>query len=86
MLFAVFAILLLLGCATTVGKPYKHRKRRLELVILCLAAAMAAAVCAMLISAWIVEGAPEIMPLIIFAVATVTALWLAFRIYRSVQA
>jgi hypothetical protein len=48
--------------------------------------AMAAAICAMLISAWIVEGVLEVMSFIIFAVATAVALWLAIRIYRSVQA
>lgn len=46
-------------------------------------AAMAAAITAMVVSAWIVEGAPEIPPLILFAAATAVSLGLGVRIYRS---
>jgi hypothetical protein len=46
-------------------------------------AAMALAITAMVISAWIVEGAPELPPLVLFAVATVVSIWLGQRIYRS---
>ena len=58
----------------------------LSSVVVVKGAAMAAAICAMLIAAWIVEGTLEVMPFIIFAAATAVALWLAFRIYRSVAA
>lgn len=47
-------------------------------------AAMGAAICAMVIAAWIVEGVPTIVPLSLFAVITLVSLWLAFRIYRSI--
>jgi hypothetical protein len=66
------------------------RRRRigylLSSVVVIKGVAMAAAICAMLIAAWIVEGALEIMPFVIFAAAAAVALWLAIRIYRSVQA
>ena len=66
------------------------RRRRigylLSSVVAIKGAAMAAAICAMLIAAWIVEGALEIVPFVIFAAAAAAALWLAFRVYRSVQA
>jgi hypothetical protein len=66
------------------------RRRRigylLSSVVVIKGVAMAAAICAMLIAAWIVEGTLEIVPFVIFAAATTVALWLAFRIYRSVQA
>ena len=55
-------------------------------VVVIKGAAMAAAICAMLVAAWTVEGALEIVPFVIFAVAAAVALWLAFRIYHSVQA
>ena len=55
-------------------------------VVVIKGAAMAAAICAMLIAAWIVEGALEIVPFVIFAAAAAVAFWLAIRIYRSVQA
>jgi len=58
----------------------------LSSVVVIKGVAMAAAICAMLIAAWIVEGALEIVPFVIFAAAAAVALWLAFRIYRSVQA
>lgn len=66
------------------------RRRRigylLSSVVAIKGVAMAAAICAMLIAAWIVEGALDILPFAIFAAAAAVALWLAFRIYRSVQA
>jgi hypothetical protein len=58
----------------------------LSSVVVIKGLAMAAAICAMLITAWIVEGALEIVPFTIFAAATAVALWLAIRIYRSVHA
>ncbi len=42
-------------------------------------ALMAAAICAMLVSAWIVEGRAEIAPLAVFAAATIAAAALAVR-------
>ena len=47
-------------------------------------AAMGAAICAMVIVAWIVEQTSQIVPLSLFAVITVVSVFLAFRIYRSV--
>jgi hypothetical protein len=46
-------------------------------------AAMAAAITAMLLSAWAVEGSPEVPPLVLFGAATAMAGWLGFRMYRS---
>jgi hypothetical protein len=66
------------------------RRRRigylLSSVVVIKGVAMAAAICAMLIAAWIVEGAADVVPFLLFAAAAAVALWLAFRIYRSVQA
>jgi hypothetical protein len=66
------------------------RRRRigylLSSVVVVKGAAMAAAICAMLVAAWIVEGALEIVPFVIFAAAAAVAVWLAFRVYRSVRA
>lgn len=45
--------------------------------------AMAAAITAMVVSAWVVEGTPEIPPLVLFAAATIVAGWLAVRIFAS---
>lgn len=47
------------------------------------AVAMAAAICAMLVSAWIVEGSPEVGGFVIFGVAALVAAWLGLRMYRS---
>lgn len=44
---------------------------------------MSGAIVAMLISAWIVEGSPEVPPLVLFSVATLVAGVIAFRIFRS---
>lgn len=46
--------------------------------------AMAAAICAMLIGAWIVEGAFEVAPFVLFAAAAGASLALGIRMYRSV--
>lgn len=46
--------------------------------------AMAAAICAMLLSAWAFEGTLEIVPLAIFATAAGVTVWLGIRMYRSV--
>lgn len=48
-------------------------------------AAMALAISAMVISAWIVEGEPQVPPLVLFGAATAVAVWLGIRIYRSVR-
>ena len=48
--------------------------------------AMAAAITAMVVSAWIVEGVLQIPPLVLFAMATLVSLWLALRIYASAGA
>jgi hypothetical protein len=46
--------------------------------------AMSAAITSMLLSAWVVEGVAEIVPIGIFGAAIGLGLWLAFRIRRSV--
>lgn len=46
--------------------------------------AMAAAICAMLLSAWAFEGTLEVVPFAIFATAAGATLWLGIRMYRSV--
>lgn len=47
--------------------------------------AMAAAISAMLLSAWAYEGTLEIAPLVIFAALAAAALWLAIRMYGSLR-
>jgi hypothetical protein len=47
---------------------------------------MAAAICAMLVSAAVVEGALETGPFAIFAAATLAAGWLAARMFASIDA
>lgn len=47
--------------------------------------AMAAAISAMLLSAWVYEGALEIVPLAIFAAIIVATVWLGNRIYSSLN-
>jgi hypothetical protein len=47
------------------------------------AVAMAAAICAMLVSAWVVEGAPEVSGFVIFGSAALASAWLGFRMYGS---
>jgi hypothetical protein len=46
-------------------------------------AAMSLAISAMVISAWIIEGVPQLPPLVLFGVATAISVWLGLRIYRS---
>ncbi len=46
--------------------------------------AMAAAICAMLIGAWAVEGRLEVAPFALFAAAAAASLVLGIRMYRSV--
>lgn len=46
---------------------------------------MAGAIVAMLISAWIVEGTPEIPPLVLFSTATAVAGVIAFFVLKSVR-
>lgn len=47
--------------------------------------AMAAAICAMLLSAWVYEGALEVAPLALFAAAAAATFWLGVRMYRSLR-
>jgi hypothetical protein len=54
-------------------------------VFLVKGATMAAAICAMVISAWTVEGAPQFPPLLLFGLATVAAVWLGVRTLRSLD-
>jgi len=46
--------------------------------------AMASAICAMLLSAWAVEGSLELPPFIIFAAAAVASAWLGVKMYANV--
>jgi hypothetical protein len=46
--------------------------------------AMAAAICAMLLSAWVAEGALELPPLLIFAAAAIASAWLGMKMYTNV--
>jgi hypothetical protein len=48
------------------------------------AVAMAAAICAMLLSAWAYEGKLEVAPLAIFAAVAGVSGWLGIHMYRSV--
>lgn len=48
-------------------------------------AAMALAITAMVVSAWVIEGVPELPPIVLFGVATLVSLWLGIRIYGSVK-
>ena len=54
-------------------------------VILVKAVTMAAAICAMLLSAWYVEGTLEAGPLAVFAMLTAAAALLAWRAFSSVH-
>lgn len=57
----------------------------LSTVLVVKAFAMAAAICAMLLSAWVYEGALEVAPLFIFAAAAAATAWLGRRMYRSLR-
>ncbi len=46
---------------------------------------MSGAIVAMLVSAWIVEGAPEVPPLLLFSAATLVSGVIALLIFRSVR-
>jgi hypothetical protein len=50
------------------------------------AAMMAAAIGAMLLSAWAVEGVLELPPFLVFAAVTVASILLMIRMYRSIEA
>jgi len=45
---------------------------------------MSGAIVAMLVSAWVVEGRPEVPPLVLFSAVTLTAGMIAFGVFRSV--
>ncbi len=55
----------------------------LSAVFIIKSVGMCAAICGMLLSAWVVEGALEFVPFAIFLVALVVSLWLAVTMYRS---
>jgi hypothetical protein len=60
------------------------------LVALCLgiallAAVAAAAICAMLLSAWSFEGRLEVPPLVVFGAIAAASAWLVVRMYRSME-
>ena len=55
----------------------------LSSIVVVKAVAMAATICAMLLSAWAYEGRLEVIPLAIFSVAAGVSAWLGIRIYRS---
>ena len=54
-------------------------------VVAVKAIAMALAICAMVVSAWKVEGRLEVAPLAFFGAAALAAAWLGARMYRSVR-
>jgi hypothetical protein len=54
-------------------------------VLVVKGAAMAAAISAMLLVAWSVEGTLEIAPLAFFVLVVAAAVWLGVRMYRSVS-
>lgn len=54
-------------------------------IVMVKAVAMAGAICAMLISAWIVEGSPEIVTLLIFGAVLLAAAYLGFRILQGLD-
>jgi hypothetical protein len=56
----------------------------LSAVFVVKAAAMGLAICAMLISAWAVQGRLELAPFIVFALAAFVATTIGFRMYRSI--
>lgn len=62
------------------GRPWGYL---LATVLAVKGVTMAGAICAMLVSAAIVEGSLEVAPFSIFAVATIAAGWLAFRMFAS---
>lgn len=49
------------------------------------AVAMALAICAMLLMAWVYEGRLEVPPLLIFGAVAVVSGWLGLRMYRSIR-
>lgn len=55
-------------------------------VVAVKAVTMGTAICAMLISAWMVEGRLEVVPFAIFALAALVALVLGIRMFRCVSA
>lgn len=64
------------------GRPIGYL---LSSVFVVKAVAMAAAICAMLISAWVVEGRPDAGGFAFFGAAAVAASWLGVRMYASVM-
>jgi hypothetical protein len=58
----------------------------LSLALVVKIVAMAAAICAMLLAAWSVEGTLETVPLAIFAMAAIAALRLGVKMYRCAPA
>jgi hypothetical protein len=46
---------------------------------------MAVAICAMLVSAWLVEGAPEVGPMVLFAVVAAACAALLVAMLRSIR-
>jgi hypothetical protein len=63
------------------GRPVGYL---LSSVVVVKAVAMASAICAMLLSAWAVEGRLEVGGFAFFAAAAAAALWLGIRMYRAV--
>ncbi len=47
--------------------------------------AMACAICAMLLVAWVYEGRLEVPPLVIFGAAAAASAWLGVRMFRSLE-
>jgi hypothetical protein len=76
----IVPLALFTGAATWRGRATGYI---LSSIVVVKAVAMAAAICAMLLSAWAYEGRLEVVPLAIFAGAAGASAWLGIRIYGS---
>lgn len=57
----------------------------LSTIFVVKAVAMSAAICVMLLSVWVAEGTPEVVPLIIFGSAMFAAAYIGVQIYKSLR-
>jgi hypothetical protein len=69
------------GATTWLKRPVGYL---LSSVLVVKAVAMASAICAMLLSAWAVEGRLAAGGFVFFAAAALASCWLAIRMYRSI--
>jgi hypothetical protein len=78
----VVPLAVLTGVMTWKRRPVGYL---LSPVLVVKAVAMAAAICAMLLSAWVTEGKLDVGPLVLFAGAMVAAAWIGVLMYRSIR-